>query len=154
MQSSIPSPFFNITLLVANTGASQQSIAYAVADELWKIGIGAEVVVVDSTTFTQRVYKNVGNTTHAAGGFDAAFVELEVNPLAPTSLREIFHSSYINKTAGSANFFPSDNATLDAYLDEMETELYFDKRREKVRDVLQELVWGSQSLTETQSGVP
>lgn len=151
-QTSIPAPFFNITLLVADVSASQQAIAQIVADELWKIGIGAEVAVVDSNTFTQRVYKNTGNTTHAAGGFDAAFVELEGTLLNPSSLRNTFHSEFIDKTNGGANFFPSDNITLDAYLDEMERTRAYSLRLEQVRLALQEIVWGSSSLTETQSG--
>jgi ABC-type transport system substrate-binding protein len=128
-------------LIAPTNDPARVQYAQVIAREFWKIGIGANLILLSWDSLQPRLFENSGHKTYAEGGFDIGFMDWSGNPLTPGDLRRFYHSANIGSSSGRPNYYPYNRSGLDALLDQIQTEQDFDSRRTLVNQALDNIVW-------------
>ncbi|MFX1252413.1 MAG: ABC transporter substrate-binding protein [Promethearchaeota archaeon] len=130
---------FTMTLLVPRTGDRERiQSGYIIANELQKIGIGVDLVLMMWETFDQRVFYDPTPADYTGGGFDAILIGWLgiMNYEVPYTC---YASSYIGP--GNNNYFPLQNETLDALIELWDNAPTFEEEKDYTRQIFDLIAW-------------
>ncbi|MFX0093993.1 MAG: ABC transporter substrate-binding protein [Candidatus Hodarchaeota archaeon] len=144
-----PEYFFITTLIVPTNDTVRVQYAQLITNELPKIGIQGNLVLVGWDVLISRMFTSAtytGYADYANGGFDIGFVSW-FSSIIPSQLYQFFHSEPNYSAAWSSNFYPVNNAALDGMLEYTVNTTDFDQRKEWIGKVLKAIVWDIHPVT-------
>ncbi|MFW9915482.1 MAG: ABC transporter substrate-binding protein [Candidatus Thorarchaeota archaeon] len=138
-----PPGYFQLTLIVPSNNPVRVQHVTAIANELWKIGIQADTMLISWEPFLSRVFESVNFDSSAGDGFDIGFIgRMPGNSfLLPSLISQYYHSNRIDKVAGDNNWYPINHSRLDELCDLIDTERNFEERRKWVHEALKIILW-------------
>ncbi|MFX0115497.1 MAG: ABC transporter substrate-binding protein [Candidatus Hodarchaeota archaeon] len=137
-----PPDYFQITLIAPTNNPIRVQHAQMITQELWQIGIDADLVLLGLDPVIARLFNSVNFETFEGDGFDIGFIGWTAgNPLNPSAISSFYHSNQIDKENGGNNYYPINHSEVDALADLIDSELDFNTRRGYVRDALQIITW-------------
>jgi peptide/nickel transport system substrate-binding protein len=113
------------TLIYPSSSRQQERSATVVADELRRLGVVLELSPIEWAEFLRRVESH---------DFELASIEWSID--GQPDLYPLFHSS---QAAGGLNYGSYANKEVDAWLDDLRTEVRADRRTELLRSIVERL---------------
>ncbi len=124
-----PTPHFHVTLVAPTNDPDRVQISQVVKSELWKIGIGADLVLVGwDLGLNYTVFELPGGKD-----IDIAFIDSNDDGLTTNNLVQTYHSS--------TSLSGLNSSELDTLLEKIQAEPDNDTRRELVIQALDYIVW-------------
>jgi ABC-type transport system substrate-binding protein len=134
--------YFNLTLLAPTNNPARVQHAQVIQQEMWKIGIGAELVLVGWDVHIPRMFEVPGYNTYDAAGVDIAFIGWTPGaPLIP-SVDWYYHQINLkNGTGSTGNWVGLDDAIISDLIDEADKSLIFEERKELILQIMDRAIW-------------
>lgn len=136
---------FSTTLLAETCNPVRVQHAQLIANELSKIGIKADLILVGWDILLSRMLGSLSHADYGDGGFDIGFLSW-TGSINPTNLFQFFHSSNIDPASLSSNYYPVNNKRLDGILEFTLNTTDVDQRKEYIRQALEIIVWEIQPV--------
>jgi ABC-type transport system substrate-binding protein len=134
--------FFTAVLIAPTNNPVRVQHAQLVANELPKIGIGTNLLLVGWDVLVPRMQGSLTHADYAGGGFDIGFIGW-----TGTNIYQYFHSSNIDPASWGSNYYPVENDTLDALLEFTANTTDFDTRKDYYAQALDVIVWDIHPVT-------
>ncbi|MFX0090319.1 MAG: ABC transporter substrate-binding protein [Candidatus Hodarchaeota archaeon] len=138
--------FFTTTLIAPSNNPIRAQYAQLIANELPKIGIRANLLLVGCDVLIPRLFGSLTCADYNGGGFDIGFIGW-TGSIIPSGPFQYFHSSYIDPASWPSNYYPVNNTTLDGILEHTMNTTDFNQRKAWIAKALKSVVWDIHPVT-------